>query len=263
MIDMHTHILPGIDDGVDSEDEAVDFARMAYEDGTRAIVATPHCKEGFFVNQRPAVLDGVEALRARLAKEGLELELHPGAEVHLCTDLVARVRDGRAPTIADNGRTLLLELSLRNYPVELENLIFELRLAGIEVLLAHPERIRYFQDDPARYEELVRLGAWGQINSGSITGQFGQKTQDYALRLLAEGLVHVVASDAHNCRGRHPRMSEALEQVEAICGAVRCRAMVDEAPRALIEGRAPELPPLERSAPPTRSFFGRLFGRGE
>lgn len=263
MIDMHTHILPGIDDGVDTEDEAVEFARMAWESGTRRIVATPHCKEGFFVNESPGVLEGVEALRKRFAAEGLEMALEPGAEVHLCTDLVERVRDGRATTLADNGRTLLLELSLRNYPVELENLIFQLRLAGIEVLFAHPERIRYFQDDPTRYAELVRLGALGQINTGSITGQFGETTQTYAHQLLAEGSVHVIASDAHNTRGRHPRMGEALEQAATICGRERVDAMVGAAPEALLEGRTPELPEVATMRAPQRSFFGRLFGRGE
>src|SRR6185295_15020465 len=139
MIDLHTHILPGVDDGVETEDEAVEFARLAQADGTRTIVATPHCREGFFVNERASVLEAVARLRERLERERVAVDVQPGAEVHLAPDLIERVRDGRATTLADNGKTLLLELSLSQYPVELENLVFQLKLAGLEVLFAHPE----------------------------------------------------------------------------------------------------------------------------
>lgn len=259
MIDLHTHILPGIDDGAKSEDEAVEFARVAYADGIRTIVATPHCKEGFFFNEREPILGAVDALRDRLRREGIGVELLPGAEVHLAPEIPERVRDGRAPTLADNGVTLLLELSLSQYPVELENLIFQLQLAGLVVLLAHPERIRYFQDDPARYEAVVRLGALGQITSGSIEGTFGETAREFSETLLRRGLVHVVASDAHNTRGRPPTLSAAVEAAARWTGEARARAMVEDAPRALLEGLVPDLPPVD--APRRRSFLGRLFGR--
>ena len=168
MIDIHTHILPGIDDGVKTEDEAVDFARMALHDGITTIVATPHCKEGFYPNDRPTVLREVDKLRRRLDAEGIGVRLESGAEVHLCPDLVARVSDGRAPTLCDNGRTLLLELSLSQYPVELENLVFELKLAGLEVVFAHPERIRYFQDDIAYYAQQMAHGKGSTFGSKSV-----------------------------------------------------------------------------------------------
>ena len=156
MIDIHSHILPGVDDGVKTEDDAVEFARMAENDGVERIVATPHCKEGFYLNDRPTILREVKKLRVRLDAEGLRIRVEPGAEVHICPDLVQRVADGHAPTLMDNGRTLLLELSLSQYPVELENLVFELKLAGLEIVFAHPERIRYFQDDIRRYEAVIR-----------------------------------------------------------------------------------------------------------
>ena len=260
MIDIHTHILPGIDDGVKTEDDAVEFARMAEADGVRTIVATPHCKEGFYFNDREAVLRETDKLRRRLAAEGVGIRLEAGAEVHICPDLVNRVRDGRAPTLLDNGRTLLLELSLSQYPVELENLVFELKLAGLEVVFAHPERIRYFQDDLARYEAVVHQGAVGQITSGSLLGSFGRDAEDFSEELMAKGLVHILASDAHNTRGRPPVLSEALEVAVDQVGEARALAMVDDAPRAAIEGRSIELPPVE--APRGGGFFSRWFGRG-
>jgi protein-tyrosine phosphatase len=100
-----------------------------------------------------------------LAEEEVAIEILPGAEIHVCSDLVQRVKDGHAPTLADNGRTVLFELSMSQYPVELENMIFQMRLAGLQVLVAHPERIRYFQEDVRRYEAVLRLGAFGQITT--------------------------------------------------------------------------------------------------
>jgi protein-tyrosine phosphatase len=262
MIDIHTHILPGIDDGVKTEDDAVEFARMAEADGVRVIVATPHCKEGFYDNDRPKVLEAVERLKARLASESVGIELLPGAEVHLCPDMVERIKDGRAPTLADNGKTLLLELSLTQYPVELNNLIFQLKLAGIQIVFAHPERIRFFQDDIRRYEEVVRLGGLGQITTGSVLGVFGSTALEFSQELLRKDLIHVVSSDAHNVRGRPPVMREAVEAIVPWVGETRALSMANDVPQALIEGREPKIPPMDR-APEKRkaSFFSRLFGR--
>ncbi len=260
MIDIHSHILPGIDDGVKTEDDAVEFARLAAGDGIETIVATPHCKEGFYFNDRPMVLREVEKLRARLDREGVRIRLEPGAEVHICPDLVQRVADGRAPTLMDNGRTLLLELSLSQYPVELENLVFELKLAGLEVVFAHPERIRFFQDDISRYEAVIHQGATGQITSGSVLGVFGTEIADFSEELLTKGLVHVLASDAHNVRGRSPLLGEAVEVAADWIGEARAQAMVRAAPQALLEGRTPELPPVESSRRRGGGFLSRLFG---
>ena len=262
MIDIHSHILPGIDDGVKTEDDAVEFARMAENDGVKRIVATPHCKEGFYFNDRPTVLREVEKLRIRLDAEGLRIRVEPGAEVHICPDLVQRVADGRAPTLMDNGRTLLLELSLSQYPVELENLVFELKLAGLEVVFAHPERIRYFQDDIRRYEAVIRQGALGQITSGSVLGVFGEDVADLSEELMTKGLVHMLASDAHNVRGRPPVLSEAVEACADWVGSARAFAMVREAPQELLEGRTPELPPVDSPHSRGGGFFSRIFGRG-
>jgi protein-tyrosine phosphatase len=262
MIDLHTHILPGVDDGVKTEEEAVAFARMAVEDGTRLLVATPHCREGSWFNDRAEVLERVAELRERLSREEIPLQLEPGAEVHLCPDLADRVRDGRAPTLGDNGKTLLLELSLTQYPIDLENLVFQLKLEGIETLFAHPERIRFFQDDISRYEAVVRLGAWGQITTGSVTGQFGRTAKAFSEEVLRKGLVHVLASDSHNLRGRPPLLSEARAAMVPMIGEERAQAMCEEAPRALLDGKHPELPPVENLPARRRSIFVRWFGRG-
>ena len=139
--------------------------------------------------------------------------------------------------------------------------ILDAYLIGLEVIFAHPERIRYFQDDLARYEAVVHQGAVGQITTGSLLGVFGSEIAEISEEMMVKGLVHVLASDAHNIRGRPPLLSDALEVAIDQVGEERAMAMVLDAPRALIEGREPELPPVE--APRGGGgFFARLFGRG-
>ena len=208
MIDLHTHILPGIDDGVKTMDDAIQFAHVAVDDGTTTIVATPHYRDGFYINSRADVLAGVAALKARLAEEEVAIEILPGAEIHVCSDLVQRVKDGHAPTLADNGRTVLFELSMSQYPVELENLIFQMRLAGLQVLVAHPERIRYFQEDVRRYESVLRLGAFGQITTGSVLGTFGEEIEEFSEELVRKRLV--LADDGRQIEKPEERRRRAI-----------------------------------------------------
>lgn len=262
MIDLHSHILPGVDDGVETDEEAIEFARMAEAHGTRTIVATPHCRESTYYNDRAAVLAGVARLRPILKAAGVGIELVPGGEVHLCPELVERVRDGRAPTLGDNGRTLLLELSMSQYPPpDLESLLFQLKLAGIVVLLAHPERIKYFRDDPARYESLVRLGAFGQLNSGSLVGLFGAEIAELSRRWVRRNLVHVLASDSHNLGGRAPVLDDAVAAAAGLVGEAQARRMVTDVPAALLRGEEPEVPAVEDAPSRGSGFLSRLLGR--
>ena len=262
MIDLHTHILPGVDDGVRTMEDAVAFAKVAAADGIKTIVATPHYREGFYVNPREEVVAGVAALNATLAAEAVAVEVLPGAEVHVSADLVERVKAGHAPTLADNGKTVLFELSMSQYPFDLGNMVYKMRLAGLQVLFAHPERIRYFQDDVKRYEEVVRLGAFGQLTSGSALGLFGSEVEEFSEELARKGLVHVLASDAHNTRGRSPILSRAVERVGDWVGPSLATRMVNDIPRAFLEGRDPDLPPPEEPKGRQRSLLSRWLSRG-
>ncbi len=262
MIDLHTHILPGVDDGVKTLADAIEFARVAAADGVTTIVATPHYREGFYINTRDDVIAGVGTLNARLAEEKIPISVLPGAEVHVSADLLERVKSGHAPTLADNGKTVLFELSMSQYPLELENLVFRMRLAGLQVLFAHPERIRYFQDDVSRYEGVIRLGAFGQITTGSVTGLFGEDVADFSEELVRKRLVHVIASDAHNTRGRPPVLSTAKRAVASWIGEDAAHRMTEEIPRAFLEGRDPEPLREGESSPTRRSWASRLFRRG-
>ncbi len=262
MIDLHTHILPGVDDGVKTMEDALEFARVAAADGVRTIVATPHYRDGFFINGRTQVLAGVEALNLRLKEAGIAISVLPGAEVHISADIVERVKSGDAPTLADNGRTVLFELSMTQYPVDLENVVFRMRLAGLQILFAHPERIRYFQDDIRRYEAVIRLGTYGQLTTGSVTGVFGDDIAEFSEELARKRLIHVVASDAHNTRGRPPVLTKALSKIAAWTGDEHARRMVDDVPQSFLRGVDPDVPPPDESPVRRRSWASRLFRRG-
>jgi protein-tyrosine phosphatase len=261
VIDLHTHILPGVDDGVKTIEAALEFARVAASDGTRTIVATPHYRDGFYMNPRHEVLAAVRDLNARLAEASIPVEVLPGAEIHVCSDLVQRVKDGHAPTLADNGRTVLFELSMSQYPVDLENFVFQMRLAGLQVLFAHPERIRYFQEDLRRYETVVRLGAFGQVTTGSLLGTFGEDVEQFSEELVRKRLVHVLASDAHNTRGRPPMLSAGVARIASWVGDDLATRMATDIPRAFLDGADPELPPPPASPARRGSLFSRWFGR--
>jgi protein-tyrosine phosphatase len=136
-------------------------------------------------------------------------------------------------------------------------MIFQMRLAGLQVLVAHPERIRYFQEDVRRYEAVLRLGAFGQITTGSVLGTFGEDIEEFSEELIRKRLVHVLASDAHNTRGRPPRMSEAVRVIGRWIGDDAAVRMATDIPRAFVEGRDPELPPMPEPAPKKASIFSR------
>lgn len=242
MIDLHAHPIAAIDDGVQTEDEAVEFCRIAAADGITTLVATPHIREGMFPNRRAGILEALERLRARLQSEGVDLRLAPGAEVYLEPDLSARVRSGEYLTLNDGGRYLLLELPGRHLPAGIEDMVYRLRLDGLTPVIAHPERIYAFQEDPRRFARLIELGALGQLTGGSLLGHFGSRAQEAAFSMLRDGLAHVLASDAHNTGLRAPRLSRAVEEAAALVGAEAARQMVEGTPRAILQGEEIETP---------------------
>jgi protein-tyrosine phosphatase len=262
VIDTHCHILPGIDDGAPNDEAAFEMARIALADGVRGICATPHMREGDYLNERPKVLEALARLRERLAQQGLELELYSGSEVHLGPRLPERISEGRLLTYGDTRSYLLLECPYRTRPVGLEEAVFQLRLAGITPVIAHPERIRYFQEDLSRYDEIIRMGALGQMTSSSLLGVFGSAVAKLSEKMVRRRLVHVLGSDAHDLEYRPPKLAQARARWAELTDEDGARFATEEGPRALLHGIPidPE-PPLEEEERP-RGLLSRLFGRG-
>ena len=257
MIDLHNHLLPAIDDGAKKLEESLEFLRMAWRDGVGSVVATPHMKPGVYDNRRETILERVGLVReAQKGDEAEAVTLLPGAEVYYTADVVQRARTGELMTIGDGGRYLLLELPYQQSPMGVDDTIFQLRLLGITPVMAHPERVAYYLEDIERVVASVRLGALTQVTGASVTGRFGQKARDFARQMLSRNLVHVLASDSHDVRYRPPVLSEAMRAAAQTVGEVAARRMVEDTPRAILDGREPERDePLE---PPRGSRLARL-----
>ncbi len=224
-----------MDDGPELWEETIKLCRMASKDGTKAIVATPHIMDGLYNNTRSEIIEGVKELRKRL--EGVvDLKVFHGADIHAVPDLVERIKKGEAPSINDSGY-LLLELPSHILPMEIYNLIFELKLNKLTPIITHVERSGWIHDGLGAIFKFIELGALIQITAMSITGGFGRSVRSISKRLLKKGLVHIVASDCHSLRFRPPGMSEARETISFLLGKDFAHKLVRENPLCVVEGR--------------------------
>lgn len=258
MIDLHSHILPGLDDGPAELEGSLELARTALASGTTAIAATPHIDSHFRLGpeDRDAPL---ATLRRALAEHGIPLRIVPGGEIaldrylDLTGDELERLRLG-------DGPFLLLESPLSNAAGAFDRFLATLLDRGVRVLLAHPERCPDFQRRPERLAELVRGGALAQVTAGSLAGRFGSTVQDAALHLLAEGLVHDICSDAHSATRRGPDLRPGLEAAERELPGAHALAdwLAVDVPQAIITGaEVPRRPPVVLTRARRRRFFGR------
>jgi len=260
MVDLHFHLLPGIDDGPRTEEEAVATARAAAADGTSAVAATPHLRQ-----DHPGVLPAelaprCEVLKERLRAERIYLDVIVAGEVDLSWALQASDEDLRLCSYGQRGTDLLLETPYGPLPPRFEELLFELQLKGYRLLLAHPERNRAFQADPERLVALVSRGVLLQLTADSLVSRRrGSGAGALAQKLLRGQRAHVLASDLHGemTAGR-ASLSDAAAVAASVVGERQARWLVSAAPRAILDGLPlPERPDLERSGGP----LGRLRDR--
>lgn len=255
-IDIHCHILPGVDDGPTTMEGALAMAALAMADGVGQIVATPHNLRWLPGANR----ERTAALAARLQREvearGLPLHLLIGTEVYITPDLSAQVDDGRAYPL-NGSRYILVELGFTSWPDFTERALSELQAHGLVPILAHAERYAAVQRNPDRLRPLVERGALVQITAGSLLGAFGPEAERAAKILLEHRLAHVMASDGHNIHTRAPTLSAAMQVAAKILGLEEARALVEATPAAIVRDEpvtvAPPLP-----VPQQRSWFDWL-----
>jgi protein-tyrosine phosphatase len=263
MIDLHAHILPGFDDGAVNMDEAIRMCRIAESDGISAIVATPHTGNGTYINRRDRILDGVSSLNVVLGKEGINVEVLPGADVHVRHDITGMLADGDATGINDKACYILIELPNDVIPPNLKDWIFSLKVKGITPIISHPERNLAVEKNMEELRTWVKLGALVQITAMSVTGEFGDPARKSAHRMLKENLAHVIATDAHSPVQRPPILSEARNVAAELIGRVAADNLVEAYPRMVIEGRPIDAsPPTDVKSGPVRRFFRRRLREG-
>jgi protein-tyrosine phosphatase len=230
VIDLHAHILPGIDDGPPTTEAALEMARTAVAAGTRAMATTSHIAHVFSLDPEQ-IVHGRETLAARLAYEGINLELLAGGEI--AHDRLPELDDEMLRTLTlGGGPYVLLECPFTPIGDGLEPLVDDLHERGFEVLLAHPERSVSFQRDPALLATLVDQGALAQVTVGSLTGHFGRIPQRTAEMMVREELVHVLATDAHDVAGRAPVL-----HVNGSLTAAQYEQMTTVVPGAIVAGQ--------------------------
>lgn len=254
MIDLHAHVLPGVDDGPATWEDAVALVRMAAAEGITEMVATPHMMpDGAFVNHRRDVLPLVEELRDHLSRHRINVIIHPGGEVYMSPDLIARYERGELLTYCDDGRYMLLELPASELPVYAERLVFDLVHLGITPIIAHPERNTAIAQKPQLARRLVDAGALLQVNASSLRSR--HEAREAAKYLLTHGYVSFVATDCHGVYARRPSLAKYYEILLGWVGPERAEKLVQDNPAAVLAGAKLDPPRIiER-----QSFGARLL----
>ena len=260
MIDLHSHILPGIDDGAKTLEVALEMARIAVADGIHTMACTPHIYPGMYVNDGPGIQAAVQALQAELDHQGIALRLVVGADVHLVPGLIDGLRTGRIPTL-NGSRYFLLEPSHTTPPPRFEGAVVELIEAGYTPIITHPERLTWVEWHFPVFLRLVEQGAWLQITAGALSGLFGRRAQHWGRRFLAEGHTHLIASDAHSHNRRVPRMREAHDLARSWLGEEEARRLVLDRPQAVIDNLPPQDVALPQCPPAKTGWLAALRHR--
>jgi protein-tyrosine phosphatase len=272
MIDLHCHLLPGIDDGAPDLEASLEMARIAVADGIGTIACTPHIYPGVYDNTGDGIRQAVGKLQNALDTFRIPLKLVAGADAHLAPELPAKLGNGEAPCLAES-RYFLLEPPHHVAPPRFADFVFNVLAAGYVPLITHPERLSWIEEHYETFCSLVDGGAWVQVTAGSLTGRCGSRPKYWGERLLDEGRVHVLATDSHGAKRRPPLLAEGREAAERLVGLEESWHLVRTRPAGILEDFAPSaMPAIPCQASGDRSlrstgkkggFLGQLFGGGK
>ena len=257
MVDLHCHILPGVDDGAIDLHDSVEMAKQAMAQGCRAVVASSHLGESLFDTSAALLRAEHKRLVTAFAREGVALKVIPGAENFLPDGDPARFVEGAVP-IGENGRWVLFDFSMRHSPPGVSAAIEGLRRRGLGAIIAHPERNVGLMDDPTPLADWVAHGALLQVNAASLLGLLGRDAQEMAEWVLANGAAHLMASDAHDPVRRPFCLADGRKAAAEIVGAQEADRLCAERPWAVVSGEPIVVEPLKL---PPRSKGGRLLRR--
>jgi protein-tyrosine phosphatase len=255
MVDIHCHILPGLDDGPKSMDESIAMAESAIAEGITHVVATPHANSVHAFD-----FGRVRELRNKLQElVGGRLKLATGCDFHMDPENLAALKKDASRFCINQRDYLLVEFNEISIPPAMDEALHQLRLAGLRPVITHPERNSILRAQPERLVKWLRLGCYAQVTGGSLTGVFGTSAQVNALSWVELGWIHFVSSDAHNTRGRPLKLQPAYDVVGEKFGEEKARALFFENPLAAFEGRplphVPEVPDAARRPRRKRFIF--------
>ena len=256
MIDLHAHLLPDWDDGAADKAESDRMIEIAREDGISGIALTPHVfSMSKTRNEAKDLKIRIRAFRDQTKPSGVDF--YPGAEVYVHTEMISHIREHE---LTVNGSDyVFIEFPSQSLSGGASNLIYRMMLAGLIPIISHPERNAEFARRPQALYEAVRNGALAQVTAQSLLGGFGKHTQNTSELFLRHGLVHLIASDAHNALARPPRLSAAVEKAAEIAGAAKASAMVTAVPVAILENQ--QIPDLGEPKEPGKDHWPRYLFR--
>lgn len=258
MIDLHCHLLPGIDDGPATLDDALALARMSAAQAITTIACTPHILAGVYGTAGPNIRAATALMQAALDEAGIPIDLVVGADLHVAPDNVASLRSGAALALNDT-RYVLLELPHHLLPPRMDHALFDMMAAGYVPVLTHPERMGWIERGYGLVTRLAQSGVVLQITAGALTGAFGSRVRYWSERMLDDGLVDLVATDAHGATRRPPLLAEAYEVVVRRAGPDRARRIFFDVPEAILADRAlPDAPALADPCLPVARDAGLL-----
>jgi len=238
MIDLHCHILPGLDDGAQTLEEALEMARVAREDGIEKIVATPHLFRNNFIWRDFGIIEEKrQELSWALKKNNIDVEIFPGAEVHISHNLTKAIKEHKDFLVLNHSSYMFVEFPSEHVFSDVKRLFFELMSEGITPIIAHPERNSVFTQNPGLLYDLVQMGALSQANSGSFSGLYGNTVKEGVYQFLELRLIHFIATDGHNTRSILPKLSEALEKAAEVVGEKESYHLVRENPQAVLNDK--------------------------
>ncbi len=232
-IDIHSHILPGVDDGSDSLEMSLEMLHMAAKDGVSQIILTPHSKPWHRSRSSGEVAAGVCWLQERLRAENLEIKLYPGNELYYRSGLVEEIMEGQAGTLA-NSHYVLVEFEPSADYDYIRNGMYTLLSGGYYPILAHVERYKNLCTKTVRVKEMIEMGCFIQVNAGSIVGRYGIAASCLTKKLLKQGLIHFIATDAHDLGRRSPCLSECAAYVEKKYGKESSRRLFFDNPMRVL-----------------------------
>jgi protein-tyrosine phosphatase len=217
MIDIHSHILPSVDDGAEDIEESIAMARIYLKNEIKKVIATPHYIEGYENSTKENNLLALEKLKEALDKEGLDLKIYLGNEIYISMDIASLLKEGKVSTLNDS-RYVLVELPMIDMPMYTESVIYELLLKGYIPIIAHPERNSSIMADPNILYELISKGALAQLNLPSLEGKYGEEIKATAEILLKHNMIHFVGTDAHSKDRRAPNVKNSLDLLLELVG---------------------------------------------
>jgi protein-tyrosine phosphatase len=217
VIDIHSHILPGIDDGAKHVGDSIDMAKQAVNEGIHTIIATPHHKNSKYNNYKTDIISMVKNLNEQLETEKIPLKVLPGQEVRIYGEMLDDIKKNEILSL-NESQYIFIELPSGHVPRYTEKLLFDLQLKGLVPIIVHPERNQEIIERPDALYNLVKKGALTQVTASSLCGYFGKKIKTFSLQLIEANLTHFIASDAHNIKSRGFNMAEAMDLIETKYG---------------------------------------------